>query len=67
MKKKMMVEQELIFERFYRGKERNYKKRGLGLGLPLGKMLAQAQNGDLFLKKSVPKEGSTFTLLLRRA
>ncbi|WP_247739098.1 HAMP domain-containing sensor histidine kinase [Bacillus sp. 165] len=57
-------EQSLIFERFYRGKERNYKKRGLGLGLPLSKMLAEAQGGELVLRSSVVGKGSTFTLLL---
>lgn len=59
-------EQSLVFERFYRGKKKQKKKRGLGLGLPISRLLARAQKGDLFLKESVPGR-TTFTLLLPRA
>ncbi|MYL41060.1 HAMP domain-containing sensor histidine kinase [Virgibacillus salexigens] len=45
-------EQLFIFERFYRGEGKKYKTRGLGLGLSLSKMIAQAMNGDLCLKQS---------------
>ncbi|WP_054860557.1 ATP-binding protein [Gracilibacillus sp. JCM 18860] len=44
-------EQPFIFERFYRGEEKKYKMRGLGLGLPLSKMIAQVQGGRLNLAK----------------
>ncbi|MGM9931567.1 ATP-binding protein [Pradoshia sp.] len=57
------AEQDLIFERFYRGEEKKYKVRGLGLGLPFSKMLARAMGGDLKLLKS-NGEGTTFTINL---
>jgi len=56
-------EQSLIFERFYRGENKKYKTRGLGLGLPFSKMIAQSMGGDLFLKRST-SSGSTFTVTL---
>ncbi|MFS1517120.1 HAMP domain-containing sensor histidine kinase [Bacillus sp. SM2101] len=58
-----LEEQSLIFERFYKGKVQKNTVRGLGLGLPISKLLANAQHGDLFLKES-SNDGSTFTLLL---
>lgn len=56
-------EQGLIFERFYRGENKKYKVRGLGLGLPFSKMIARALGGDLLLKSS-SSEGTTFAILL---
>ncbi len=56
-------EQNRIFERFFRGESKKYAVRGLGLGLPFSKMLAQALNGNLILKES-SIEGTTFTLRL---
>lgn len=53
----------LIFERFYRGENKKFKVRGLGLGLSFSKMLANSMGGDLVLKESSP-DGTTFTLLL---
>lgn len=58
-----LEEQELIFERFYRGEGKKYKVRGLGLGLPFSKLLANALGGDLVLTESSPA-GTTFTILL---
>ncbi len=58
-------EQMLIFERFYRGSQKKMTQRGLGIGLPLSKLLAQAQGGDLTLGHSTP-EGTTFALHLPR-
>lgn len=48
-------EQTLIFERFYRGENKKYEIRGLGLGLPLSKMMAQSIGGDLRLIGSSDK------------
>ncbi len=56
-------EQDLIFERFFRGKGKMHKVRGLGLGLTFSKMIAKALDGDLVLQESSEK-GSTFTLIL---
>lgn len=56
-------EQSLIFERFFRGNDKRYKKRGLGIGLTLSKMMAQSLNGDLRLEHS-DASGTIFTLEL---
>jgi signal transduction histidine kinase len=56
-------EQPFIFERFYRGENKKYSTRGLGLGLPLSKMMAKSLSGDLQLIKS-DEHGSSFELSL---
>lgn len=56
-------EQDLIFERFFRGTDKKERIRGLGLGLTFSKLIARALGGDLLLKSSTP-EGTTFTLVL---
>ncbi|GAF64533.1 hypothetical protein BTS2_1426 [Bacillus sp. TS-2] len=56
-------EQDYIFERFFRGESKKYKIRGLGLGLPFSKMIAQAMEGDLQLKET-SSEGTTFTVII---
>ena len=58
-------EQALIFERFFRGENKKYGVRGLGLGLPLSKMMAQSIKGNLYLIESNEK-GTRFELLLRK-
>jgi signal transduction histidine kinase len=58
-------EQPLIFERFYRGSQKKYKVRGLGLGLALSKMMAQSIGGDLSLLESSDK-GTTFRLTVQK-
>jgi len=57
------AEQVNIFERYYRGTNKRQKVRGLGLGLTLCRMLADAMNGSLKLRESSPA-GTTFELLL---
>lgn len=52
-----------VFERFYRGENKKYAIRGLGLGLPLSKMMAQSIGGDLTLVES-SESGTTFELLI---
>lgn len=52
-----------IFERFYRGSNKKYRTRGLGLGLPFSLMMAKVQNGSLYLNRS-STEGTVFTLIL---
>ena len=60
-----LAEQPFIFERFYRGEQKKYKIRGLGLGLPLSKMMAQSIGGELTLLKSTSR-GTTFRLKLMK-
>lgn len=59
-------EQPFIFERFYRGENKKYKVRGLGLGLALSKMMAKSMGGDLFLEWS-NENGTCFRLLLAKS
>ena len=58
-----LEDQPFIFERFFRGENKKYKVRGLGLGLAFSRMLAKALNGELLLKASSSK-GTTFSLVL---
>ncbi|RIX51396.1 sensor histidine kinase [Paenibacillus nanensis] len=56
-------EQQLIFERFFRGENKKLSIRGLGLGLAFSKLLAAAQGGELaFIESS--EQGTTFALTL---
>ncbi|WP_010290483.1 sensor histidine kinase [Kurthia massiliensis] len=59
------AEQPFIFERFYRGENKKYAVRGLGLGLALSKMMAQSLKGDLKLVKS-NETGTTFEVSLAK-
>jgi len=59
-------EQDLVFKRFYRGENKKYEVRGLGLGLPLSKMMAQSIHGDLNLVESSEK-GTTFKLIIPKS
>ena len=59
------AEQGLIFERFFRGGAKKDRQRGMGLGLPFSKMIAQAIGGDLYLK-STSAQGTTFILTLKK-
>lgn len=58
-------DQPFIFERFFRGENKKYTVRGLGLGLPLSKMMAQSIGGDLQLKEST-KSGTCFEIILKK-
>jgi two-component system OmpR family sensor kinase len=51
-----------LFERFARGQSAR-SKRGLGLGLPIAKALAESQKGMLTVESKVGR-GSTFTITL---
>lgn len=56
-------EQPYVFECFFRGRDKKYKVRGLGLGLSFSKMIMKALGGDLILNNS-SSEGTTFTLVI---
>ena len=53
-----------IFERFYRGAEAQ-DKPGLGLGLPIAKALAEAQNGTI-VAESQGEQGTVMTVTFPR-
>ncbi|MEK0314649.1 HAMP domain-containing sensor histidine kinase [Cohnella sp. 56] len=56
-------EEPFIFERYYRGDNRRKKKHGLGLGLPLCQLLAQANGGNVRLLQTSPS-GTVFRITL---
>ncbi|MDQ0272867.1 HAMP domain-containing sensor histidine kinase [Cytobacillus purgationiresistens] len=56
-------EQPFIFERFFRGEGKKYNTRGLGLGLPFSKMIAQSLGGDLQLIET-SSSGTTFRITI---
>jgi signal transduction histidine kinase len=56
-------QQSYIFERYYRGKKERAKTHGLGLGLPMSRLLARALGGDLQLLHT-SESGTVFRLEL---
>jgi PAS domain S-box-containing protein len=58
------VDQPRLFEKFYRGGQRDPKKpHGSGLGLAIVKSIAQRHHGDVWVKSQLGK-GSTFYLMI---
>ncbi|MGZ4176765.1 MAG: HAMP domain-containing sensor histidine kinase [Solirubrobacteraceae bacterium] len=58
-------EREAIFERFHRGRD-TAGQAGFGLGLAIGRELAERMGGELYLESTGPP-GATFSLSLPRA
>jgi len=56
-------EQSLIFEKFYRGKDRRFEVQGTGMGLPIAKAIVEAHGGTLSLT-SQRGHGSVFSFTL---
>ena len=56
-------EQQMIFERFYRGQSADVKARGAGLGLAITKSLVELHGGQIWVT-STPGKGSQFAFNL---
>ena len=56
-------EQELIFEKFYRGRDQRYSVQGTGMGLPIAKAIVEAHGGSVSLT-SQRGYGSVFSFTL---
>lgn len=59
------VEQSLIFEKFYRGREQRYMSQGTGMGLAICKVIVEAHGGSLSVVSQVGS-GSVFSIHLPR-
>jgi two-component system sensor histidine kinase KdpD len=57
------LEQTLIFEKFYRGKDQRYQVQGTGMGLPIAKAIIEAHSGTISLT-SQRGQGSVFSFTL---
>ena len=57
------MEQSLIFEKFYRGKDQRYLVQGTGMGLPIAKAIIEAHGGTISLT-SQRGQGSVFSFTL---
>jgi two-component system sensor histidine kinase BaeS len=57
------MQQDAIFQFFYRGPEQRRIYQGMGIGLALARQLAEAHGGTLTVE-STPMHGAIFTLLL---
>lgn len=57
------LEQALIFEKFYRGRNQRYSVEGTGMGLPIAKAIVEAHGGTISLM-SQRGHGSVFTFTL---
>jgi two-component system, OmpR family, sensor histidine kinase KdpD len=56
-------EQNLIFEKFYRGRDQRYRVEGTGMGLPIAKAIVEAHGGTISLT-SQRDHGSVFSFTL---
>jgi two-component system sensor histidine kinase KdpD len=56
-------EQNLIFEKFYRGRDQRYRIEGTGMGLPIAKAIVEAHGGAMSLT-SQRGHGSVFSFTL---
>lgn len=57
------LEQSLIFEKFYRGKDQRFLVQGTGMGLPIAKAIIEAHGGTMSLT-SQRGQGSVFSFTL---
>jgi len=57
------LEQSLIFQKFYRGKDQRYAIEGTGMGLPIAKAIVEAHGGSISVTSQLG-QGSVFTFTL---
>lgn len=57
------LEQGLIFDRFYRGRDQRYRVQGTGMGLPIAKAIVEAHGGTISVVSQLGK-GSVFSFTL---
>ncbi len=57
------MEQSLIFEKFYRGRDQRYRVQGTGMGLAIAKAIVEAHGGTIGVT-SQPGSGSVFYFTL---
>ena len=58
-------ERERVFERFHRTSDPKFRNvTGTGLGLFIGRQLAEGHGGSLTIESSIPDEGTVFALAL---
>ena len=57
------LEQALIFQKFYRGKDQRYAIEGTGMGLPIAKAIVEAHGGTINVTSQLG-QGSVFTFTL---
>jgi len=57
------MEQSLIFDKFYRGKDQRYLVQGTGMGLPIAKAIVEAHGGTIAVTSQLG-HGSVFSFTL---
>jgi two-component system, OmpR family, sensor histidine kinase KdpD len=57
------LEQGIIFDKFYRGKDQRYLVQGTGMGLPIAKALVEAHGGSISVTSQLG-HGSVFSFVL---
>jgi two-component system sensor histidine kinase KdpD len=60
------IEQSLVFEKFYRGRDQRYRVQGTGMGLSIAKAIVEAHGGSIGLT-SQPGSGSVFHFTMPKA
>ena len=57
------IEQSLVFEKFYRGRDQRYRVQGTGMGLAISKAIVEAHGGTIGLTSQLGS-GSVFHFTL---